>query len=135
MRLNVYLFFDGTCAEAFERYQAIFGGEFMARLTYGDGPDTLHVDPAHTHRIMHVSLPIGNATLMGSDIAGTEAHRPGSNFAVSVHPETRDEGDRVFQALAEGGEVTFPMQETFWGSYFGTCRDRFGIHWQVNVPQ
>ena len=93
------------------------------------------VDEAHRDRVMHVALPLGGDTvLMGSDTLPGAAPPlvRGTNFSISVALESRQEADRVFAALSEGGAVVMPMGETFWDAYFGMCRDRFGIQWMVD---
>ena len=134
MSFSTYLFFDGNCREAFEFYRTVFGGEFSIVQTFGDGPPDMNVPEAEKDRIMHVSLPIGSGVLMGSD--STTAFGPppvvGTNFAISVEGESREHCDEVLAKLSEGGTVKMPMQETFWGAYFGSWTDRFGIGWMIN---
>lgn len=134
MTLNTYLFFDGQCAQAFELYKSVFGGAFSAHMTYADGPPELNYDEADKGKIMHVSLPVGTSVLMGSDTLEDhgERARPAANFSISYDASSREEADRVFAALAEGGEVTMPLEETFWNAYFGSCKDRFGVGWMVS---
>lgn len=134
MTLNVYLTFKGDCLEAFEFYRSVFGGEFAARQTFGDGPAEMGVAEADADKIMHVSLPVGDSVLMGSDaLAGHGGDITiGDNFSISYAPPSREETDRVFAMLAEGGEVTMPLQDMFWGAYFGSCRDKFGVNWMLN---
>lgn len=128
MTLNTYLFFDGTCGEAFDFYRSVFGGEFAARMTYGEAPPEVPVDAAARDRIMHVSLPVGGSVLMGSD--SKEAGAP-SGFAVSYSAASRDDADAKHAALSAGGSTMMPMEDAFWGSYFGMVKDRFGVHWMV----
>ena len=134
MSLNTYLFFDGQCREAFEFYRLVFGGEFSIIQTFGDGPPDMNVPEGEKDRIMHVSLPIGSGVLMGSDSCSAFGPPParGDNFAISVVAESREQCDEVFAKLSEGGTVKMPMQETFWGAYFGNWTDRFGIGWMIN---
>lgn len=133
MQLNTYLTFAGNCREAFEFYRSIFGGDFAAFQTFGDGPPDMGVPEELKAQVMHVSLAIGDSTLMGSDTGpGNPEVVMGSNFQISISPDSRDEADRVFAALAAGGTVGQPMEEMFWGDYFGTCDDKFGIRWMVN---
>ncbi|REJ82155.1 MAG: VOC family protein [Acidobacteria bacterium] len=135
MSLDPYLHFNGDCREAFEHYRAVFGGEFEVLQTFGDGPDEMQVADQDKARVMHVSLPLGSSTLMGSDVPTSFPGGPvtfGNNVHVSYSPASRAECDRQFAALSEGGEVTMPLQEAFWGSYFGSCTDRFGVHWMFN---
>ncbi len=135
MTLQPYLFFDGNCGEAFDFYKSVFGGEFSSRNTYAEAPPDMGVPDGYADRIMHVGLRIGDSELMGSD--NCEGFGPprsrGTNFAVSYTPSTREEADRVFPKLLEGGDVGMPLQDTFWGAYFGQGTDRFGIEWMVNV--
>ena len=134
MSLSTYLFFDGNCREAFELYRSVLGGEYQVLQTFGDGPPDMDVAEEEKDRIMHVSLAVGTDVLMGSDSASAFGPPPvqGSNFAISIVGESREHCDEVFAKLSEGGTVQMPMQETFWGSYFGSWTDRFGIGWMVS---
>lgn len=133
MSLNTYLTFDDNCREAFEFYRSIFGGEFLALMTYRDGPEGMTIPEAELDRIMHVSLPIGSSVLMGSD--GCSAFGPspvvGDNFSISFRADSREHADEIFAKLSDGGSVKWPMDDAFWGDYFGACTDKFGINWQV----
>ena len=134
MSLNTYLTFDGNCREAFEFYRSVFGGEFQTFQTFGDGPPDMPVPEGEKDRVMHVSLPVGSSVLMGSDSA-TGFGPPvvvGNNFSVSIDVESRERCDEVFAALSAGGNVLMPLQETFWGSYFGHWTDKFGINWMAS---
>jgi len=135
MSLSTYLYFDGDCARAFDFYKSIFGGDFTVHSTFAEAPPDLKFDPAQGGRIMHVSLPVGSSVLMGSDTAKGmgEPHAPGNNFSISYSPDTKEEADRVFGALSDGGAVSMPMDTAFWGSYFGLCKDKFGVSWMVSV--
>ena len=133
MSLNVYLTFDGNCREAFEFYRSVFGGEFEAFSTFAEGPDDMDVPDKNRDDVMHVSLRVGDSVLMGSD------HGPfgqliavGNNFSISIVGQSREHCDEVFSKLSAGGSVTMPLQDTFWGSYYGMWTDRFGINWMVN---
>ena len=132
--LNTYLNFNGNCREAFEFYRSIFGGEFAILQAFRDGPGDMGLREEELDNVMHVSLPVGDSVLMGSDVPSSfgPPHVPGNNFSVSISPDSREETDRLFAALSEGGAVTMPLQDMFWGSYFGSCTDKFGINWQVN---
>lgn len=136
MTLNPYLDFDGNCREAFEFYRSVFGGEFMIFQTFADGPpgDMPPMSDEVKRQVMHVSLPVGDSVLMGSDSAPWAEGAPvaGSNFSIAFNPESREHADEVFTRLSEGGEVSMPLADMFWGAYFGSCTDRFGIAWQVN---
>ena len=134
MSLSTYLFFDGNCREAFEFYRSVFGGEFSELQTFGEGPPDMNVPEAEQDRIMQVSLPIGSGVLMGSDSTSAFGPPPvqGTNFAISIAGDSREHCDEVLAGLSEGGTVKMPMQETFWGAYFGNWADRFGIGWMIN---
>ena len=134
MSLNIYLTFDGNCREAFDFYRSAFGGDFAVFQTFGEGPPDLAVADADKDRVMHVSLPVGSSTLMGSDTAKGFGGPVvvGSNFSISIVGQSKQHCDDVIGKLSDGGTVTMPLQETFWGAYFGSCRDRFGINWMVN---
>ena len=134
MTLSIYLNFDGNCRDAFDFYRSVFGGDYISIATFGEGPDDMPVSDEEKDRIMHVSLPIGDSVLMGSDTSPTFSppHQAGNNFSVSCHPTSREETERLFNAISAGGTVTMPLDDMFWGSYFGACVDKFGIPWQFN---
>ena len=135
--INPYLTFNGTCEEAFNFYRSVFGGDFPYLGRYKDMPpmDGKECPPGEGEKIMHVSLPIGkDSILMGSDSSDAfgKATVLGNNIAMSVNTESREEADRIFNGLSAGGKVTMPMNDTFWGAYFGMWTDKFGINWMVN---
>ena len=137
MTLNTYLHFNGNCREAFEFYRSVFCGEFAFMLTFREGPEGMGITDEEMDNIMHVSYPIGSSVLMGSDTPS--AFGPptvmGNNFSVSYSTESREQTDDLFARISEGGNVTMPLQDMFWGSYFGSCTDKFGINWQFNFEQ
>ena len=135
MSLSTYLTFDGDCREAFEFYKSVFGGDFIELHTFVDAPPDMGVPDDQKDRIMHVSLPVGSSVLMGSDTAGGYGGPlvKGNNFSISYRPETKGEADQIFAGLKDGGVEMMAMQDTFWGSYFGLCTDKFGVKWMVNV--
>ena len=134
MTLSTYINFDGNCREAFEFYRSVFGGEFAVMETFRNGPPDMGMPDDELDNIMHVSFPIGTSVLMGSDVPSTfgAPHAPGNNFSLSISTESREESDDKFAKISEGGSVSMPMQDMFWGSYFGACTDKFGIGWQIN---
>lgn len=138
MALNTYLTFDGNCRKAFEFYRSVFGGDFVEFQTFADGPPDMPVSEAEKGRVMHVALPIGSSVLMGSDSSGFGPPvAAGNNFSLSVDAESRERCDELFGKLSAGGAVVMPLQDMFWGAYFGQCTDRFGINWMVShtVPK
>ena len=131
--MNTYLTFDGNCREAFEFYRSVFGGEFTDFQTFGDGPPDMPVSEEEKGRVMHVSLPIGGSVLMGSDSSSFGPPlAAGNNFSLSIEVTSREQCDELFAKLSAGGSVIMPLQEMFWGAYFGQWTDRFGINWMVN---
>ena len=136
---NTYLNFNGDCEAAFNFYKSVFGGEFTYIGRFGEMPETeeYKVPQADKGKVMHVSLPIGNSILMGSDCGGEWAPSfvQGNNFAVSISANSKDEADRIFNAFSVEGKITMPLANTFWGDYFGMLTDKFGIKWLVNHQQ
>ena len=135
--LNTYINFKGNCREAFEFYRSVFDGEFAILEAFRNGPQDMGIPEEELDNIMHVSLPIGDSVLMGSDTPSIfeGSHVLGTNISISVSPESKDEANRLFGSLSEGGSVAMPMADMFWGSYFGACTDKFGINSQINYEQ
>lgn len=137
MSLNVYLHFNGTCKEAFEFYRSIFGGDFDMISTFGEAPADFAPPEEERDHIMHVSYQMGNMTLMGSDTPSNFGPPTvmGNNFSLSYMTGSREETDELFAKLSEGGNVTMPLGDMFWGSYFGACTDKFGVNWMLNYDE
>jgi PhnB protein len=137
--INPYLIFNGNCEAAFLFYQSVFGGEFPYIGKFEDmpaGDNTPELSEEEGNRIMHVSLPIGQAVLMGSDSNSASGDVVfGGNVSISVNVESKDEADRIFNGLSVGGNAYMPMADTFWGAYFGMFTDKFGINWMVNFDK
>ncbi|MDX1954647.1 MAG: VOC family protein [Chitinophagaceae bacterium] len=138
--VNIYLTFNGNCEEAFNFYKSVFGGEIPYMGRFGDMPaDSGHtLAPEEANKIMHVSLPISKETmLMGSDTAGEWSSKfsAGNNFSISISTDSKGEADRLFAGLSAGGQVTMPMNSTFWGDYFGMFADKFGINWMISFRE
>jgi len=141
--VNVYLTFNGNTEEAFNFYKSVFGGEFAYIGRFKDMPADDNCPPPseeEANRIMHVSLPISKETvLMGSDSTSfSGAVTFGTNFSVSINTDSKEEANTLFTGLSNGGKVILPMEQTFWGAYFGMFVDKYGINWMVNfdeVPQ
>ena len=131
MQLNTYLVFNGQCEEAFKFYEQCLGGKIAAMFTHAGTPAAEHVPPEWLNKIMHVRLEAGDSTLMGSD-APPDRYKPPQGFSVNIAVEKTEEAERIFHALAEGGNVGMPLQQTFWAARFGMLVDRFGIPWMVN---
>lgn len=137
MKIHAYLNFEDRTEEAFRFYEQVLGGKLTEIHRFGIMPPQggVELTAEQKNRVMHVALQLPDGQMiMGSDtLAGMGPKRvEGNNFSMSVHPTSRQEADRIFNALAEGGRVTMPMADQFWGDYFGSLTDRFGINWMVN---
>jgi len=138
-RTSIYLNFMGKTEEAFNFYKQVFGTAFGGPIQrIGDvppAPDMPKITEAEKQMVMHVELPIlGGLVLMGTDALESMGHSLtfGNNISINLEPDTRVETDRLFKALSEGGKAGMPLQEMFWGGYFGSCTDRFGVQWMFN---
>lgn len=136
---SIYLNFTNQTEEAFLFYKSVFGTEFdggIARMSEAPAqPGQPELSQADKNLVMHVSLPIlGGIKLMGTDAPESMGFTlvQGNNVHINLEPDTRTEAERLFTALSEGGTVDMPLQEMFWGDYFGSCADKFGVHWMVN---
>jgi PhnB protein len=140
-RVTTYLNFPRSTEDAFSFYKKVFGTEYCAPIMrFNDGPPCPDQPPqaeADKNLVMHVALPIlGGHILMGTDAPESMGFTltQGNNVYINLEPDTRTETDRLFKALSDGGKVEMPLQEMFWGAYFGSLTDRFGIHWMFNCP-
>jgi PhnB protein len=137
---GTYLNFDRQTEEAFLFYRDVFGGEFegngimrMGDMASDDGSPQM--SEADKQLIMNVGLRItGNHLLMGTDSPESSGFSltMGNNVYINLMPDTRAEADRLFNALSGGGRIESPMADMFWGDYWGSCVDKFGVHWMVN---
>jgi PhnB protein len=133
--LNPYLNFAGNTEEAFNFYKSVFGGEFTMIQRFKDTPEKDKISPADQQKIMHVGLPIGKGNvLMATDALESMGHpvKMGNNINLSLETQNKEESDKIFNALSVGGKIEMPLQNTFWGAYFGSVIDKFEIHWLVN---
>jgi PhnB protein len=135
-RLHSYLNFPGTAAEAFDFYRYVFGGEFSSVVRFKDFPmEGMSVPEEDQDKIMHIGLPIGEDNmLMASDVLRSLGHEltQGNNVYVSVHPESREEAERIFTGLSLGAQIEMPIADQAWGDYYGSLKDKFGVMWMVN---
>ena len=134
-KLNTYLNFAGNAEEAFNFYKSVFGGEFMAVVRFKDMPmEGVTIPKEDENKIMHIGLPIGNDVLMASDTLESLGQKltQGNNVYLSVHPESKEEADRIFNALSAGGTIEMPIADQPWGDYYGSFKDKFGVQWMVN---
>lgn len=136
VKLNTYLNFAGNTKEAFDFYKSVFGGEFTSVVRFKDMPiEGVNISKKDENKIMHISLPIGKDTvLMATDTLDSlgQKLRQGNNVYISIHPESKEEADRIFNALCAGGTVEMQMADQTWGDYFGSLKDKFGVQWMIN---
>ncbi|AZI25938.1 VOC family protein [Pedobacter sp. G11] len=133
--INPHVNFNGNAEEAFNFYKSAFGGEFQRIVRFKDlSSEEFPVDESEADKIMHIALSIGHNTLMGNDVPAFmgKVDENENRSKISVSAESREEADRLFQALSAGGTVEVPIDDSMWGSYFGMFRDKFGIEWMVN---
>ncbi|MFZ6003246.1 MAG: VOC family protein [Actinomycetota bacterium] len=131
MSFHAYLFFSGTCKEAFTRYNEIFGGELFL-MTNSEAPEG-GMPGAALDTVIHASITLDNGGLLMASDDPTGDGSGTKGISVSYTAKNTDEARRVFDALTAGGEITGPLQETFFSPLFGTCVDRWGVAWMVNT--
>jgi len=135
--LNPYLIFPGTSEEAFNFYKSVFGGEFRAIMRFSDTPDGEKMPAELRHKIMHISLPIGNNVIMATDAFESLGHKlvEGNNSYISISPDSLEETRRLFEALSEGGQVEMALEKMFWGAWFASFKDKFGTRWMLDFSE
>ena len=133
MQLVTYLNFRGNCREAFKFYAEVFGGK-LDMFTYGDSPMCDQTPPELRNNIMHASLQVEGAMLFGGD-PPPEMHQTPQGFGIAIAIEDIERAERIFNALAQGGQIRMPLQETFWAKRFGDLVDRFGTPWMVSAGE
>ena len=139
-RTSTYLNFSRNTEKAFNFYKSVFGGEFSGNgiTRIGDFPPPEGMKPLaeeDKNLIMHIELPIlGGHVLMGSDAPESLGHHVvvGNNVHIMLEPETKAETIKLFDAISEGGKITMQLQDMFWGAYYGTVNDKFGVQWMFN---
>ena len=133
IRLNPYLGFRDTAREAMDFYHAVFGGE-LTRSTFAEFGASQN--PAEDDKVMHSMLTTPSGfTLMAADTPDGMSYQPGDNYSISLSGDAsaEDELRGYWDRLAEGGQVTMPLEKAPWGDTFGMCTDRFGVAWMVNI--
>src|SRR5690349_19965282 len=128
MKMYTYVNFAGKCAEAFRFYEKHLGGKIVMSMTHGQAPDQSKVNPDSKDLVLHARITIGGTELLGADIPNAQPMR---SAYLSLSVDSDGEAERIFTALAEGGEVFMAMQETFFATRFGQLRDRFGLNWMI----
>jgi PhnB protein len=136
---TIYLTFNGNCEEAFNFYQSVLGGELKDLTRFSEMPPQEGMPPMSTEMsnlLMHVELEVNSKTkIMGSDTGGEWAGSfiQGNNFSISISADSKEAADQLCSGLSAGGQITMPMDQTFWSAYFGMLTDRFGINWMISV--
>ena len=134
--ISPYLLFNGQAQEAFDFYKSVFGGEFGMVQKFKETPEEDRkrggIKDEEGEKLMHISLPVGRFVLMASDAPESRMVDMGNNISIALETDSREEADTVFKALSEGGEVTMPLGDTFWGAYYAMLIDKFGISWMVS---
>jgi PhnB protein len=141
--VSTYLNFERNTEEAFNFYKSVFGGEFLGQgiMRMGDIPPQDGMPPMEEEDkklVMHVELRILNShTLMGTDAPESMGFKlnKGNNVYINLMPDTRKETKQLFDALSAGGQVTMDLQDMFWGDYYGSCTDKFGVQWMFNCSE
>jgi len=141
-KVSIYLNFMGNTKEAFEFYKSVFKTEYSAPIMYlGDTPQQPGM-PALSEedkkKVMHVALPIlGGTQIMGTDMLESMGHKLkiGNNTTINLEPDSREETERLYNALSQGSTECMPLQDMFWGALWGVCLDRFGIRWMFNFTK
>ena len=135
-KIDAYLFFDGTCAEAVRFYESTIGAKLAMMMKGSDSPEPDKLPPAARDKVMHARLVLDDGrALMASDWISSTPYEGMHGFAISLQYATTAEAKRVYETLAKGGKATMPMTETFWSQAFGMLVDRFGTPWMVGGPE
>ncbi|RYG15564.1 MAG: VOC family protein [Chitinophagaceae bacterium] len=135
IKMHPYLNFSGRAEEAFNFYRSVFGGEFSIVMRMGDVQGSEKLPESEKNLLMHISLPINeNLVLMASDCAPSSGIvlNNGNYMYISVSPDSREEAERLFNGLSAGGVIEMPLEDQFWGDYFGSFKDKYGICWMIN---
>ena len=136
--VSTYINTLGRTEEAFEFYRSVFGGEFSDLVRFGDmdmGPSSANLSDADKNAILHIELPIlGGHVIEGTDALVSLGHdlTAGTNFSINLHPDSREEADRLYAGLSVGSAHAPGMADMPWGAYWGSFEDRFGIRWMIN---
>jgi PhnB protein len=133
--INPYLNFAGNTEEAFNFYKSVFGGDFLSLQRFKDTPEAKKIPEEEKDKIMHVALPIDkNNIIMATDALESMGQKViyGNNFYLSIEAESKAEAEIIFNKLSKEGKIEMPLQDTFWGAYFGMFADKFGVQWMIN---
>lgn len=137
--IHAYLKLSGDTEEVFTFYKSVFNGEFLALIRYKDNPQaTSELSDSDKEKIFFIALTVGHGTtIMATDVVGPDRNtlRMGNNSYIYIGADTLEEGERIFNKLAEGGKVETLFSQTGWGAHFGVLKDKFGVPWMVNFQE
>ena len=140
--VSTYLNFPGTTEEAFNFYKTVFGGDFSGPINrFKDMPSQEGAPPPSEklgNMVMHIEYPIlGGHKLMGTDAPEEMGFKVnvGNNHYIMLEPDSKEDADRIFKALSTGGKVEMPLEDMFWGAYYGSLADKYGVQWMINVSK
>lgn len=134
---NPYLNFPGNTEEAFKFYKTVFGGE-LSIMHFSDTPEAEKMPAGVKDKVMHASLPLGNGNFLMATDACEEmgfSLTQGNNVFICISPDSKEQADQFFNALSEGGKINTPLQDMFWGDYYGDLTDKFGTKWMINYSK
>jgi PhnB protein len=132
MQIQPYLFFEGRCEEAVEFYRRALGAEVEMLMRFKDSPDPTMIPPNAGDKVMHMSFRIGETAVLASD-GRCQGHPSFQGFSLSLTVPNEAEAERLFAALADGGQVQMPLTKMFFSPRFGMVADRFGVSWMIYV--
>ncbi len=133
--INPHINFNGNAEEAFTFYKSVFGGEFAKVIRFKDlSSPEFPVAEKEANKIMHIALPIGDNILMANDVPEIlgRVDENENRSKISISAESKEEADKLFKGLSDGGNIEMPMEDSPWGSYFGMFRDKYGIEWMID---
>jgi PhnB protein len=136
--VSIYLNFKGNTEQAFVFYRSVFGGEFSLLQRFKDMPGNEQVKKTDMDKLIHISLPLNeNVTLHGTDALDNMGRKlvEGNNVSILLDAKSKAEADTLFDKLSSNGMVEMPLQDTFWGAYYGSVKDQFGIYWMINFDK
>ena len=130
--MNPYINFNGRCSEALDHYQQVLGAKLLFQHSWAESPMAHQAPSGNGDAIMHATLQFPDGSLLMAADCPPEYFRPMQGFSLSVNAASVGDAERIFAGLSEGGQVTMPLEPTFWAERFGMCIDRFGTPWMVN---
>lgn len=130
MKLLTYINFGGNCAEAFHFYEEHLGGKIINSLTHGESPVAHNLPAGWKDKILHSAIQLGETVLMGADIV-PDTFQPMRSAYLTLMFDTKEETERIYNLLTDGGQIFMPLSEQFFAEAFAQCRDRFGVNWML----